>query len=132
MNNLSRFWGGLVTVAIASGALAAAVSVRTSTAKPAAALKSVSVASAGLRVQIDPVTGRIVPPRAKQAEDPGTKAAFPNSHAGLVEEPGTSPAGGFKVHAQGRFQSAVAVHLGPDGKPSFSCVDSSAADPSRK
>ena len=69
------------------------------------------------KVHLDPVTHRIVPPPAGLAPDPVTQKMFNSSHEGLVEEPGTTAAGGFKVDLRGRFQSAVSAHVSPDGQP---------------
>jgi hypothetical protein len=80
-------------------------------------------ASAGLRVHVDPRTGRIVPPPKNAAPDPVAKEMFKSSHEGLVEERGTTAAGGFKVDARGRFRSAVTVSIGPDGRPVMNCLD---------
>src|SRR5205085_5584762 len=101
-------------------------------AKPTAASNSATSSNraieAGLKVHIDPATGRIVPPPANAAPNPVAKEMFKSSHEGLVEEPGTTAAGGFKVDARGRFRSAVTVSLGPDGKPLVNCLETNAVN----
>src|SRR5689334_8353199 len=54
-------------------------------------------ASPALKVHVDPATGRIVPPPAKPASDAAANARFSSAHDGLIEEPGKTAAGGFKV-----------------------------------
>ena len=85
--------------------------------------------TAGLKVHVDPITGRIAPPPAGLAPDPAAKQPFNSSHEGLVEEPGPTAAGGFKVDTRGRFQSAVLVSVGADGKPVLQHVDGPAGPP---
>ena len=88
-----------------------------------------SFVAAGLRVHIDPATGRIAPPPAQAAPDPGVKTKIPSSHQGLVEERGTTAAGGFKIDARGQFQTSVLLRAGPDGKPAMTCVEGASASP---
>ena len=80
-------------------------------------------ASPALKVHVDPATGRIIPPPAKPAPDAAANARFSSAHDGLIEEPGTTAAGGFKVEARGRFRSAVTLQSGPDGKRIVTCAD---------
>ena len=95
-------------------------------AKSAAPTASRPAVAAGLKVHVDPVTGRLASPPAKLAPDPAAQQLFNSSHDGLIEEAGTSAAGGFKVDPRGHFQSAITVRVGPDGKPVVNCVDQSA------
>ena len=66
---------------------------------------------------------------AQPAPDPAVKALFKSSHEGLIEEPGTTAAGGFKVDARGGFRSAVVLRFDADGKPATVCVDGKEAEP---
>ena len=86
--------------------------------------------SAAVKVHVDPVTGRIVPPPRPPAADAAANARFASTHEGLLEEPGTTPAGGFKVDIRGRFRNAVVLHTAPGGKPVMTCTDGS-KEPSR-
>ena len=117
MKPLSKPVAGLLLLTIMGVALALAwpgAKPKTQNAAPAAPS---AVATAGLKVYLDPVTHRIAPPPAGLAPNPAEQKMFNSSHEGLVEEPGTTAAGGFKVDLRGRFQSAVSVQVGPDGKP---------------
>jgi hypothetical protein len=87
---------------------------------------------AGFRVYLDPVTGKPGQPPKQALPEPAAAAIFNSSHEGLVEVPGTSRAGGFKVEARGHFQSATVVQLGPDGKPTTRCVAGDAEASSRQ
>jgi hypothetical protein len=123
MKRLPRPWIGIALVAAAAGLVLRAV--------PGAKVKSTSsaistplnqpVAAAGWKVHVDPATGRITPPPAKAAPD--ANVPIPSSHEGLVEEPGKTAAGGFKVDARGKFRSSVILRAGPDGKPVMACVE---------
>lgn len=100
---------------------------------------SAPAVSAGVRIHIDPVTGRIVPPpppalAPRQPVPPGDANALSTSGDGLVEERGTTPAGGIKIDVRGRFRSAAAVRVGPDGKLTIQCVpdEKTAAEPTRR
>ena len=129
MESSRSVWAGLLLLTATLVALALARPGKKPGAHQAApsAPTAAPVVAAGLKVQIDPVTHRIVPPPAKLAPDPAAQQLFNSSHEGLVEVPGTTAAGGFKVDLQGRFQSAVTVSVGPDGKPVFHHVDGPAA-----
>ena len=91
-----------------------------------------SAAGPGLKVHVDPATGRIIPPPAQAAPDAATAARFSSTHEGLVEEPGRTAAGGFIVEARGRFRSAVTLQTGPDGKPILNCADGTKEPPQRR
>jgi hypothetical protein len=86
--------------------------------------------STGMKVHVDPATGRIVPPSRQPVADAAANARFASTHEGLIEEPGTTPAGGFKVDIRGRFRNAVVLHTAPGGKPVMTCTDGS-KEPSR-
>lgn len=81
-------------------------------------------AQAGMRVYVDPATGRrLSNPTAEQranaaALDRGNPA-FSTSSEGLREEP--LPGGGVLVHLDGRFQSAVTVRRQADGSLVQTC-----------
>jgi hypothetical protein len=51
--------------------------------------------------------------------------ALSRSFAGLVQV--HHPDGSVSVDLQGRFQEFAVVHLGPDGKPVYRCLDDTAA-----
>ena len=78
----------------------------------------------GVRIYVDPQTGRRTTTpsnearrnvEAQAARDP----AFNQSSDGLVERP--LPSGGGIVDLQGRFQSTVGVKVGKDGKRELYC-----------
>ena len=126
MKSLQSVLAGLVLLAAMIVMVALARPDTKSKTQQTAPAESPAVA-AGLKVQVDPITHRIVPPPANLAPDPAAKQLFNSSHEGLVEEPGTTAAGGFKVDLRGRFQSAITVSVGPDGKPVLHHVDGPAA-----
>ena len=64
------------------------------------------------RVNLDPATGRMIPPPANGA---GMTVPAKSSRAELVEEPGETEAGGFTVHARGHFRSALSLQTGTNG-----------------
>ena len=81
-----------------------------------------SVASAGMRVSIDPDTGELREPTASEQaslQAPETDS-LSRSSAGLIsEELGD---GTVRVNLQGRFQSVARVKVGPDGKLHTECA----------
>jgi lysophospholipase L1-like esterase len=82
-----------------------------------------------MTIHVDPVTGAISPPPARQRtlRAPATDtAAFDSSSEGLLEIPGTTPAGGIKLDLHGRFQSAVVAHTRADGTVATECETSEA------
>ena len=79
---------------------------------------------AGVRVYVDPQTGRRTSQptpdqRRNAAAIDAMNPAFNRSSEGLVERP--LPGGGYIVDLEGRFQSAVGVRIGKDGKREFYC-----------
>lgn len=87
---------------------------------PAEQAQSVAApaAQAGMRVYVDPATGRrLSNPTAEQRANAAAldrdNPAFSTSSEGLREEP--LPGGGVLVHLDGRFQSAVTVRRQADG-----------------
>lgn len=128
MKPFSKLAAGFLLLAVTGVALALAWPGAKSKPQNAAPAAPSPAIAAGLKVRLDPVTHRIVPPPAGLAPDPAEQKMFNSSHEGLVEEPGTTAAGGFKVDLRGRFQSAVSVQVGPDGKP---VVDHSTPPPAR-
>jgi hypothetical protein len=107
-----------------AGALAADSSPN---AAPARNKATTSTHQSGLRVYVDPATGRRTSQpspdarRAAAATD-AQNPAFSHSSDGLVERP--LPGGGFIVDLEGRFQSATGVRIGKDGKREFYCDES--------
>lgn len=129
MNRFTRIPSTLALLAAASVVgvwLSLAGTNAPATATVAAPPRSVA---ADVKVHIDPVTRRIIPPPAQAVPDPTLKAQFPSSHEGLIEERVTGPAGGFKVNARGRFRSAVTLRVGPDGKRVVACMDDASETP---
>jgi hypothetical protein len=129
--NPIRWAAGLACLLVAP--LVLSLPLPESKAKPGAGPVSAVIkppASPALKVHVDPATGRIIPPPAKPAPDAAANARFSSAHDGLVEEPGATAAGGFKVEARGRFRSAVTLQSGPDGKRIVTCADETIA-PSR-
>lgn len=112
---------------IATAAFGVVKGISSSTASVSAKAEPSPQFSGGMRVSIDPVTGLPAPVPTKGLPDAAAAALFDSSHAGLVEEPGKTRAGGFKVNAQGRFHSSVAVEIDQDGKPTTRCVAGDAA-----
>jgi hypothetical protein len=134
MNKMRRFQVWIGVAAIGAGFAMAQVMPGSRTPSPAiriAPTVNQPLVADSLKVYIDPATGRIVPPPSKASPDLAAKAAFDASHDGLVEEPGTTAAGGFKVDARGRFHSAVMARIGPGGKPVVSCAPGNAPSPAR-
>lgn len=83
-----------------------------------------STAQAGMRVYVDPATGRrLSNPTAEQRANAAAfdreNPAFSTSSEGLREEP--LPGGGVLVHLDGRFQSAVTVRRQADGSLVQTC-----------
>lgn len=84
--------------------------------KPAA----VNEGTPGMKVYIDPRTGRILteppPGTAPLQLTPNEQNALSTSHQGLVEVPSSSPGGGVKLDLQGRFQSPLIGTIDANGK----------------
>jgi len=88
-----------------------------------------SVPAAGLRIFVDPVTGELTPwPTPQQAGE------LAEALAGFRFEPPLEPGGhsegltrfellrgGTGIRLDGRFLTAIMVHLGPDGEAHFGC-----------
>jgi hypothetical protein len=124
MNSFHRSLTGLLLL-IASACVLILAGPRTNSKTPASAPSDAEGTrhAAGLKVHLDPATGRIVPPPANPPPDVAVPQQFRSSLEGLVEERGTTAAGGFKVDARGRFRSAITVRLGPDGKTVVNCIE---------
>jgi hypothetical protein len=79
--------------------------------------------TAGRKIFVDPVTGKLVPPPAQtgpvlpQKEDP-----LSTSGEGLRETQGKTRHGGIKVDLQGRFRSTVTATVDADGKLKTQCL----------
>jgi len=120
-------------ILVAIGAAIVALSLLAAISRPRDARRSAAVASAGdlprgtaaLRLTVDPETGRIA------AGKGGLGVGFERSAAGLREE--RLPDGLVKVDLQGRFRSALVVHVDPQtGKVSKECVETADNDASRR
>jgi len=84
-------------------------------------------AQAGMVIAWDPESHTFTMPGPMRAL-PLTAAeqnALSRSFAGLAQV--HHPDGSVSVDLQGRFQEFAVVHLGPDGKPVFRCLDDTAA-----
>jgi hypothetical protein len=76
----------------------------------------------GVRVYVDPATGRRTTRRPEGAAAPGAnRPEFSQSSEGLVERP--LPGGGTIVHLDGRFESSTRVKVGADGSRELYCTD---------
>ncbi|MDL1948881.1 hypothetical protein FBQ97_03595 [Acidobacteria bacterium ACD] len=71
------------------------------------------------RAWVDPVTGELRAP--VRGEEAALAPGRGDGHDGLVEVPGTSPAGGFAIHLGGRFQAALVAQVGPRGDVTTRC-----------
>ena len=84
--------------------------------KPAA----VPEAASGMRIHIDPSTGRILrepaPGTVPLQLTPQEQNALSTSHEGLVQVPSQVPGGGVKLDLQGRFQSPLIGTIDANGK----------------
>jgi hypothetical protein len=83
-------------------------------------------ARAGLVIAWDPESQSFTMPAPDRslpltAEE---RNAISRSFAGLVQV--HHPDGSVSVDLQGRFQEFAVVHLGPDGKPVYQCLDDAA------
>lgn len=79
-------------------------------------------ARAGIRVEIDPATGRLRERPARRAEGPAEAPAssrFSKSDANLVEV--RLPNGAVAVDVRGRFRSAAVATLDADGTLHVTC-----------
>jgi lysophospholipase L1-like esterase len=79
----------------------------------------------GMTIYVDSTSGAIAPPPSgsRTLRAPATDtAAFGSSSEGLLEIPGTTPAGGIKLDLQGRFRSAVVAHTRADGTVAMECA----------
>lgn len=84
------------------------------------------VQNQGMTVEVDPSTGKIIPPRTLPPLSPAEQNSLSTSSEGLQEAPGTSPAGGYKLDLKGRFQSPLMATVGPDGKAVVQHLESDA------
>jgi len=120
---MSRFAAFASTALLSLASVASAAEAdapKSPQAKPAAT----SSHQSGVRVYVDPQTHRRTTqpsPEARRAaaDAAASNPAFNHSSEGLVERP--LPNGGYIVDLEGRFQSAVGVRIGKDGKREFYC-----------
>jgi hypothetical protein len=75
--------------------------------------------SPGLKVHIDPKTGKVLPAPAPGTPplslSPQEENAFSTSHQGLKEVKSAKPGGGYRLDLQGRFQSPLGATVDPNG-----------------
>lgn len=72
---------------------------------------------AGLRVALDARGNRVTPPPVETGQAPQT----PQSVEGLAEQSAAVPGGGYGVHLNGRFRSAVTATVDASGRASVTC-----------
>ena len=86
------------------------------------------IGSAGMRVHIDPQTGKFRSPPPAERGAPGvpssraaprSRAATATSHEGLVQVPSRLPSGGVMVDLKGRFRSHLSATIGKDCEIKF-------------
>lgn len=85
----------------------------------------------GLRVYVDPETGRFVPVPVAGAEAEAGRAtaeALSNRSADLVEQESPVPGGGVMLDLQGRFQNAIEMSVDASGELSSDCASEAAPD----
>ena len=76
-----------------------------------------SASQQGMRVYIDPVTGKPTsPPEGSEKALPANGNRLNTSSQGLVEVPSQVQGGGTVIDLQGRFQSSTSAIVGEDGK----------------
>lgn len=88
--------------------------------------------AAGLRVYIDPETGRFVPepPAGAAVEtDVATAEAVSTRSVDLVEQPSPVPGGGMMLDLEGRFQNAIEMSVDASGALSSDCAIEDASSP---
>ena len=77
-------------------------------------------AASGMLIHIDPQTGTILKEAAPGSVPlqltPDLRNALDTSHQGLVEEQGSVPGSGVKVHLQGRFRNPHVATTDASGK----------------
>jgi hypothetical protein len=83
------------------------------------------VSIAGVRVAVDPVTGRLRPPTPEEARQlaAGIAAMVNDSSDGLVEV--AHPDGGFQVDLQERFMNVYIAYVAAEGDLRMDCISSS-------
>jgi hypothetical protein len=86
----------------------------------AAAEPPMPAGNSGMVTYRDPATGQLTaePPTGTPLPGP----AVSNSAAGLVERPGTTPAGGYLLDLQGRFMNTMTTTKDADGRTHVDCV----------
>lgn len=84
---------------------------------------------AGMRVYRDPATGEFTGPPDTPSTDTEAAApeaaararALPSAPSELIEEPGTSAAGGVTLDLEGRFRSEESATIDAAGTPRVRC-----------
>jgi hypothetical protein len=88
--------------------------------QPSPETPDASEGTPGMKVYIDPRTGRIVseapPGIAPLPLTPKEQSALSTSHQGLVQAPSSLPGGGVKLDLQGRFQSPLIATTDANGE----------------
>ena len=82
---------------------------------------------AGMTVGVDPQTGRVGLPAPSQAPRLSLEELqmVSRSQEGLLEH--RLPGGAVYIDLEGRFQDLIFVRIGPDGRPTYQCVEDAAA-----
>jgi hypothetical protein len=81
-----------------------------------------AAAPGGMVIYRDPITGELTVPPADAVPAPSERRAPAEP---LIEEPGTTPAGGWKMRMPQRFRHTMRATTGADGAPSTGCVPGS-------
>lgn len=93
---------------------------------------------AGFTVHVEPGGGIVPAPPPAAAPTTAPRAAVAPTHpalaplapaVGAVPRESTKSGGGTSLDARGRFRSELHVTVGPDGRPTFGCVDTAGSAP---
>ena len=103
-----------------SGSLLLAAAILSGGLLAAARAAEPPPASGGMVIYRDPTTGELTVPPADAVPAPSERLRAPTEP--LTEEPGTTPAGGFKMRLPQQFMHTMRATAGPDGAPSTDCV----------
>ncbi len=105
--------------------VAAAIADEPARARAVAAGQRAPDRAAGLRIHRNPVTGVLEAQPTADSVLPASSLG--TSSEGLVETPGTSPAGGITVDLKGRFRSTVSATADATGRVKTGCAPGVAA-----
>ena len=106
-----------------SGSLLLAAAILSGGLLAAARAAEPPPAPGGMVIYRDPTTGELTVPPADAVPASPERLRVPAEP--LTEEPGTTPAGGWKLRLPQRFMHTMRATAGPDGTPSTDCVPGS-------